>query len=285
MPNPFLHERAGVLRYVDERRCDGGGYCFYRLPEPYVADTRYALAVRSRLGPVPTDPATAAFLRSLQRPDGSFPNVFVAGHILAGLAILGESPRHDPGGFLLTRLAGLRDHERPSEQLSALEGVRVTVDACRQTGTPIDAEMTQAVLRYVHHFRHPGGGFGAVRPTIVETADAVQLFVLLGRPAWAADAGAFVADAESPSDGLIYLEPAAALVRASLFLQQRPRALERTRAFILGLHHHSGGFVRSRYGGSPTLEYTYLAIETLAGLDTLRASAGPSLCELADRWP
>ncbi|KAF5063986.1 hypothetical protein DSECCO2_288730 [anaerobic digester metagenome] len=285
MPNPFLHERAGVLRYVDERRCDGGGYCFYRLPEPNVADTRYALAVRSRLGPVPTDPATAAFLRSLQRPDGSFPNVFVAGHILAGLAILGESPRHDPGGFLLTRLAGLRDHERPSEQLSALEGVRVTVDACRQTGTPIDAEMTQAVLRYVHHFRHPGGGFGAVRPTIVETADAVQLFVLLGRPAWAADAGAFVADAESPSDGLIYLEPAAALVRASLFLQQRPRALERTRAFILGLHHHSGGFVRSRYGGSPTLEYTYLAIETLAGLDTLRASAGPSLCELADRCP
>lgn len=141
------------------------------------------------------------------------------------------------------------------------------------------------LLRYVHHFRHPGGGFGAVRPTIVETADAVQLFVLLGRPAWAADAGAFVADAESPSDGLIYLEPAAALVRASLFLQQRPRALERTRAFILGLHHHSGGFVRSRYGGSPTLEYTYLAIETLAGLDTLRASAGPSLCELADRCP
>lgn len=280
-----LPDHAGVLRYVEERRCDGGGYCFYRLPEPNAADTRYALAVRSRLGPVPADPATAAFLRSLQRPDGSFPNVFVAGHVLAGLALLGTAPLYDPGGFLLTRLAGLRDHERPPEQLSALEGLRVAVETCGLAGASIDEEIRGGVLRHVRSFRCPGGGFGADHSTLAETADALAVLTLLGRPDEAAGASAFVAGAEEPREGLIYLEPAAAMVRASLLLRQRPRAPERVRAFVLALRHHSGGFVRSRFGGSPTLEYTYLAIETLAMLGAIEALDGESLRDFADRCP
>lgn len=279
---PWVRE---VLRYVDERRCDDGGYCFYRLPEPNAADTRYAVSIRSRLGPVPADPATAAFLRSLQSADGAFPNVFVAEHVLAGLSLLSGSPRHDAGPYLLSRLAALGDHERPPEQLSALEGVRAAVEACDLAGVPIEGDTLGVVLRHVRSFRHPGSGFGAGRPTIAETADAVAVLVQLGRPNEAAGAAAFVADAGSPRDGYIFLEPVAALVRASLLLRQPLRSPERVRAFVLGLRHPSGGFVRSRYGGSPTLEYTHLAVETLALLDELERVEGPCLRDLADRCP
>ncbi len=281
----MLRQTAAVLRYVDERRCNDGGYCFYRLPEPNAADTRYALAIRSRLGPLPADPATVAFLRSLPGPDGAFPNVFVADHVLAGLALLGETPRHDPGDYLLSSFALLGDYERPPDQLSALEGVRAAVEACTLAGVPIDNAARDGVLRHVLSFRHPGGGFGAGQPTLVETADAVVVLTMLGRPNEAAGASAFVAGAESPHDGFIFLEPVAALVRASLLLRQPLHLPERVSAFVLGLRHPSGGFVRSRYGGSPTLEYTYLAIETLALLDALETIAGPGLRDLADRCP
>ena len=281
---PLLPGQPAVLRYVDERRCDDGGYCFYRLQEPNAADTRYALAVRARLGPIPADPPTVAFLRSRQGPDGSFPNVFVADHALAGLALLGASPRHDPGPYLLSHLAVLGDHERPPDQLSALEGVRAAVEACGLAGVPIEGETAGAILQHVRSFRH-SGGFGTGQPTLAETADAVVVLTLLGRPDEAADASAFVAAAEYPRDGFIFLEPVAALVRASLLLRQPLRSPERVRAFTLGLRHPSGGFVRSRYGGSPTLEYTHLAVETLALLDELERVEGPSLRDLADRCP
>lgn len=274
-----------VLRYVDERRCVDGGYCFYRLPEPNAADTRYALAIRSRLGPVQSDPATVVFLRSLQMPDAAFPNVFVADHVLAGLALLGASPRHDPGPYLLARLAALGDHERPPEQLSALEGVHAAVEASGLADVPIGGDSLAAVLRHVRSLRHPGGGFGAGHPTIAETADAVAVLVRLGRPNEAAGASDFVAAAGDPRDGYLFLEPVAALVRASLLLRQPLRAPDRVRAFVLGLRHPSGGFVRSRYGGSPTLEYTHLAVETLALLDELEQVEGPGLRDLVDRCP
>ena len=277
--------KQAVLRYIAERRCGDGGYCFYRLPEPNAADTRYALSVLAALDEARPDPPTTAILQSLQRPDGSFANVFVAGHALAALDLLGVPPLYDPGPSLLRRFRVLRELEHPPEQASALEGVLAAVEACRLTGTPIDTETTDAVLRYVRLFRHPGGGFGAGRPTIAETADAVRLLALLGRAAWAAETEAFVADAERPSDGLIYLEGTAAFVRAALLLRYRPQNPDALRSFVIGLHHHSGGFVRSRYGGSPTLEYTYLAVETLAGLDALETSDGPSLRELAERCP
>jgi len=281
----LLPGQQAVLRYVDERRCDDGGYCFYRLNEPNAGDTRYALSIRARLGTVSADPATAAFLQSMQRPDGSFPNIFVAVHTLAGLALLGATPLHDPAEYILARLADLRDSERPPEQLSALEGVLAAVEACRLAGAPLDPVTSDTVLRRVRSLRHPDGGFGAGLSTLAETADAVALLTLLGRPNEAAGALAFVASAGEPRDGLIYIEPAAALVRASLLLRQRPRAPERIRAFVLGLHHHSGGFVRSRYGGSPALEYTFLAVDTLAGLDALETSSEPSLHDLWEQCP
>ncbi len=180
---PLFPGHPAVLRYVDDRRCEDGGYCFYRLNEPNAGDTRYALSIRARLDAVPADPATAAFLRSMQRPDGSFPNVFVAGHVLTGLPLLGETPLHDPGDYLRSRFDLLRDYERPPEQLSALEGVLAAVEACRRTGTPLDPAMSDAVLRRVRSLRHPDGGFGAGLSTLAETADAVALLTLLVRPA------------------------------------------------------------------------------------------------------
>lgn len=274
-----------ILRYVAERRCNNGGYCFYRLDEPNAGDTRYALSVLHRLGTVRQDPPTVAFLQSLQRTDGSFPNIFVAEHALTALALLGAAPFHDPRPHLLGRLRALEDLERPPEQASALEGIVTAVEACRMTGTPIEPATSDAVLRYVRLFRHPGGGFGAGRPTIAETTDAVRLLAILGRPEWAAKSEAFVADAEQPSDGQIYIEAAAAFIRAALLLRYRPRSPAVLRSFVIGLRHPSGGFVRSRFGGSPTLEYTHLAVEALAQLDELMSIDGPSLREQAERCP
>lgn len=32
-----------VIYYVKERKCNGGGFCFYRLEEPNGSDTYYAI--------------------------------------------------------------------------------------------------------------------------------------------------------------------------------------------------------------------------------------------------
>ena len=75
--------------------------------------------------------------------------------------------------------------------------------------------------------------------------------------------------------------------RAAGFVSSRISSAQggRDRDFVLGLRHPSGGFVRSRYGGSPTLEYAHLAVETLALLDELERVEGASLRDLADRCP
>lgn len=38
------------LHYVMERKCEGGGFCFYRLEEPNCSDTYYALSILNFLG-------------------------------------------------------------------------------------------------------------------------------------------------------------------------------------------------------------------------------------------
>lgn len=191
----------------------------------------------------------------------------MADHVLAGLALLGGTPLHDPAEYLLSHLATLGDHERPPEQLSALEGVRAALRACRLTGTPYDRETHDGILCHIRSFRHPDGGFGAGQSTLGETADALEVLTLLGRPEEAARAAPFIASAERPEAGFFFLEPVAALVRACHLLGRPLRSPGQVRSFVLGLRHHAGGFVRSRFGGAPTLEFSYLAIETLVLLD------------------
>ena len=40
---PMIQDQK-TIRYISERQCASGGYCFYRLDEPNAADTLYALA-------------------------------------------------------------------------------------------------------------------------------------------------------------------------------------------------------------------------------------------------
>ena len=52
---PMIQDQK-TIRYISERRCASGGYCFYRLDEPNAADTLYALASLALLDAYPMIP-------------------------------------------------------------------------------------------------------------------------------------------------------------------------------------------------------------------------------------
>ncbi len=103
---PMIPSRETTIRYITERRCESGGYCFYRLDEPNAGDTFYALASLAILDALPrNDETTRTYLHSFQLPDGSFPNVNVGvveidldGNVLEPVAGTGEDPPRPPSG-------------------------------------------------------------------------------------------------------------------------------------------------------------------------------------------
>lgn len=124
-----------------------------------------ALEAYARLGYVGNDPQTARFLRSLQRPDGSYANPFVARAAIGGLLLLGDVPRHDPALWLLGRLRFAGEDDAPPEMVSRMEGLLVAAESCPLLGTPLPPEICGMIVRYLRSSRRErGSGFRVPEP-------------------------------------------------------------------------------------------------------------------------
>src|SRR5208283_1700478 len=126
-----------TIRYISERRCTSGGYCFYRLDEPNAADTLYALASLDLLDEIPEDPVTRSYLHAFQHPDCSFSNVNVGHAVCRSLLVLGERPACDPAGWLLAAMIPPGADERPVESVSLFANLFFCVDLCTRLGIVI----------------------------------------------------------------------------------------------------------------------------------------------------
>ncbi|HOT04577.1 MAG TPA: prenyltransferase/squalene oxidase repeat-containing protein [Methanolinea sp.] len=121
-------------------------------------------------------------------------------------------------------------------------------------------------------FQVESGGFGSPNATLQDTWRAVEALAMLRSQKKDQEVLSFLRSCEDPEYGYIgrlgsrpaYLEDVYAGVRLSALMGTAPRYAGACREFIERCAHQSGGFVRSVFGGAPTLEYTALAVEALA---------------------
>lgn len=270
-----------TIRYISERRCASGGYCFYRLDEPNAGDTFHALASLAMLDALPNDDnATRLYLHSFQRTDGSFANVAVGHAACRSLAILGERPQVDPTGWILSLLLPPGDRARPVESTSLFGNAYLLTDLCTRLGIAVPSDKKESVISAVLRYKHPDTGFGRPLSTIIETSHALAILAALGYSVSSTGSTEFIKHCEDPAFGFLavpgvtpaYLEHVHAGVFACSVLGYRSPAHGACREFLLRCLLGNGGYARSVYGGSATLENTYLALAARAMIDRIAGS-------------
>jgi len=175
-------ERERTIRYIMERRCRDGGFCFYRLNEPNAADTYFALDSLRLLRCMPRDPATAAYLHSLQRDDGGYASLYIGYYVIKSLEILTSPPRIRPDAWLSGIIPILHERNRPIESTSCFERAYLFSDLCRALSIRLDETLRTELVRAIFACRHPDGGFGDLRSTMIETFHALSILSFLGHP-------------------------------------------------------------------------------------------------------
>ncbi|WP_067051587.1 prenyltransferase/squalene oxidase repeat-containing protein [Methanofollis ethanolicus] len=262
--------RESCIAYIADRRCPDGGYCFYRLNEPNAADTFFALDILRLFGAVDADPATARWLLSRQQDDGRYP-VFETGYYaLLALGILRTPPRYDPAPWVRSVVPPAPGAERPVESESALHRPYLYARLCRHTGIRIAPAVRVGLLAAVHASRTPEGGHA----TLVEASQALAIRAAVGAPVCGDGAAAFLQRCTHPEYGYVnvpgtspaYLEHVAAGVAAARLLEVTPSPA--AGPFVLKCLTPAGGFARSVFGGTATLETTWTAVRILRLIDT-----------------
>jgi len=269
---PMIPEQETTIRYIRKRRCASGGYCFYQLDEPNAGDTFYALASLAMLDALPDDDnANLLYLHTFQHLDGRFSNVNVGHAVIRSLNLLGERPHSDPAGWILSSLMPPGDSTRPVESSSLFESLYHLTGLCSLLSIEIPPEKKAAVISAVLRYQYPDTGFGYPRSTIIETAHALAILGALDHPVSSTGSTAFLKQCEDPAYGFLavpgtkpgYLEHVHAGVLACLVLGYYSPVLMQCEEFIRKCCRENGGYVRSVFGGSATLENTYLALDTL----------------------
>jgi len=275
---PMIPYRETTIQYITERRCASGGYCFYRLDEPNAGDTFFALASLAILDALPqNDRATLGYLRSFQQPDGSFPNANVGHAVIRSLAFLGEHPVTNPSGWILSSMIVPRGTARPVESVSLFEPLYQLTSICRHLDIPVPQEKKEELLHCVYSFRFANGGYSQPVPAIMETAHALAILAAVDPETDLRPAFQFVKQYEDPEYGFLsipgsrpsFLENIHAGILACSVLGYQSPMLGASEAFIRKCLRENGGYVRSVFGGSATLENTFLALDALAMIRAL----------------
>ena len=275
---PMISSREDTIRYVSERRCESGGYCFYRLDEPNAGDTFYALAALEILDALPhDDEATRIYLHAFQHEDGSFPNVNVGHAVIRSLAFFGERPAADPTEWIRKYMTAPGDSSRPVESSSLFEPLYHLSTISRLLAIPVPKEKQKELVRTVLRYRNPDNGFGKPCSTMIETAHALSILKVLDPNTSLLRSWDFLRQCEDPEYGFLsvpnarpaFIEHIHASVLACSVTGYRSPMLGRCREFIEKCCRENGGYVRSVFGGSATLENTYLAVAAMQMIEEL----------------
>jgi len=276
---PMIHERDTTIQYITERRCASGGYCFYRLDEPNASDTLYALSSLSMLGIFSDDDGiTRSYLHSFQHPNGHFANVNVGHAVIRSMKILGERPDIDPTNWILSSLVPPGDNTRPVESSSLFENLYLLSGLCTLLGIAIPTDKKADIVSAVLLYRNPDNGFGHPTSTILETGHALAILAALDYPVSSTGSTEFLKQCEDPAYGFLavpgtkpaYLEHVHAGVLACLVLGYHSPVFVQCEEFIRKCCRENGGYVRSIFGGSATLENTWLAVDALTTIGMMR---------------
>ncbi len=268
-----------VLRYVMERRCREGGYCFYKLEEPNGLDTYSALSVLNLLGVSFQDGKTVSYLQGMQNDDGSYDSVFMAHYALESLRLSGEEARHDPLPYILKHIQHDRlDAEKlPAEITSVYKRMAFLVDLYVRFKKNHDPLTEKNLRDFVLSFYNEDKGFGFRKSTLGETSRALMLLARLQYPIRELHAIDFIRQCETPACGftdipgtsLSYIEYIHAGAVAADITGYRIRYFDQCVDFIRNCQNRTGGFSRVMHGGIATLEDTFYAVQALKLLSAL----------------
>ncbi len=269
-------EIAKTIHYISDRRCKSGGYCFFQLDEPNLSDTWYALGSLMALGRIEPDPITEAYLdRHRPDPSGS------AG--LYRLWYLFWSYRYLTGALpsdLTDRLYTIappipRSGGTTIEASSVLEQLYCYTILCTEANVLLSSSVQEEISHAVLRWRHPEGGFGRDKPTLIETWHAVAILRALGYLAPLEEIVSYLTTCTDPESGFVnnpsshpgYLEHQDGGVSLALLLEQPVPRSDICARFIRKCRNANGGYTRSGFGGNATLEYTWYAIRSLSRLN------------------
>ncbi len=270
--------RDRVIRYVLERKCQAGGFCFYKLEEPNGSDTFYALSILALMGIEFQDDKTLIQLRNMQHPDGSYNSVYMAYYSIKGLQMLREEPAYDPVPYVTKNLRHYRfDVEHLPIEISYLfKRTSYLVDLYYSLKMA-DSRIEQGIADFILYFENEDKGFGHRHSSLSETSRALIILSRLGYSVEKMESTAFIKNCEIPFYGftdvprtsLSYIEYVYAGIVASNIMSYQPHYLDDCANFILHCQNRNGGFSRLMHGGIATLENTYYAIDGLSVLASM----------------
>lgn len=272
----------GAHRYIMNRLCKCGGFCFYRLEEPNGADTYFAISSLQLLGIKLNDGNTINFLKDMQHDDGSFDSIQSAFYSLMSLSILKEKPNLSPEGYIDYCLESytLNVDKLPAEVSSIFHQLRLLVNLYRQFSSRRNRKKEEELCQLIASFRNHDGGFGYPRSSITDTAYALDILRNFSCIDGYRDVERFIRSCEDPLFGfteipgstLSFIEYIHAGLMAVEILKIKPRFAHACMDFIIHCHRKNGGFSRTGESGIATLENTYHALSSLFKLKNLRSS-------------
>ncbi|ASA77604.1 hypothetical protein [Thermococcus sp. 5-4] len=265
-----------LIRYIEERRHEDGGYCFVSvLNDTNVNDTYYAVKIYDLLGlEIPEREKTIEFLEKAIQPQTAVVAIAMA---FEGLAILGaEDVAMEHLDIVFTKYSPLEGKFAVglggSEEFGTatpLEATYWVVKAFKAIGYEFSTDEKEAMRAFVMKFRN-GNGYGVKGPTTTMTYQALYTLRTLGyRPPRSphfrncelcGDWGGFT---EVPYSLPPYLEPTFYAARGLELQGEAPSCPRRHVWFIRQLQNPNGGFRRSLELGISNFQNTYRALAVL----------------------
>ncbi|NJE61229.1 hypothetical protein [Thermococcus sp. 21S7] len=265
-----------LIRYIEERRHEDGGYCFVSvLDDTNVNDTYYAVKIYNLLDlEFPEKEKTIEFLEKAIQPQTAVVAIAMA---LEGLAILGAGDvarehldivftKYNPSeGKFAVGLGGSEEFGTATP----LEATYWVVKAFKAIGYEFSTDEKETIRAFIMRFRN-GNGYGVKGPTTTMTYQALYALYSLGyRPPRSphfkncelcGDWGGFT---EVPYSLPPYLEPTFYAARGLELQGEVPSCPRRHAWFIRQLQNPNGGFRRSLEMGISNFQNTYRALAVL----------------------
>lgn len=265
----LLRIKQDASRYIFERACPRGGYCFYRLEEPNPHDTYFALATLDLLqAPFDAEP-TVRYLQAIQQPDGDYVSLTQAFFVLSSLQLLGLQPLFDPTAGVEIFTAQLVDLAFRPADVSTSFFYALNQLATLRTSLHLEWQESQrtAILRAIEVFQQQAGGFGVESATLPDTYLVTRILRHLGSHVPVDAIVPFLRACEHPVFGftgkpgtaLFFLEYLWAGLALCDEISLLPTYRQACFSFLCQCQTNSGGFARTNLAIA-TLENTYFAI-------------------------
>jgi|YelNatPaOPRAMG01_1025707.scaffolds.fasta_scaffold15971_5 hypothetical protein len=275
-PPPLCGE--STIAYIHLRRCEKGGYCFYRLEEPNCADTYYALFSLNLTNNLAPDPQTEVFLLDRQKPDGSYESLSQAFFCIGGLRLLGKTPAYDPRDYVLTHLRLYEPHQLPPGESSIFTHLYWLAYLYRWLNINLPWETKKRLMAFLRQYQKKNGGFGHPFANLLETRDASVMLSYLTPDIDKEKLASFLRSCEDNTWGFVnvpggffsYLEHIQAGLELCTLLSVSPSYPKAIIDTISSCRRANGGYSRTTHAGIATLEYTYLALSSLAFIKELK---------------